>query len=94
MELFPNTKHPIIKTLSKRQENRVWEFLSSEMFMRNSEFYDKMMVGTNEIPTGSVYSIGFCIIESFKTNSPQANDEKLIDMISGQILLLCKYDEE
>lgn len=92
-ELFPNTKHPFIKTLSKEQEKRVWGLIKLEMNVRNSEFNDKMMDGTKEIPTGSVYSIGFNIIESFKINNPQIDDKELIDMTPEQILLLSKYDE-
>lgn len=92
-ELFPNTEHPFIKTLSKEQENRVWRLIKPEMHLRNSELNDKMMSGTNEIPTGSVYSIGFSIIESFKINNPKVDDKELIDMTPEQILLLSKYDE-
>jgi uncharacterized protein YjaZ len=77
-ELFPNTKHPFIKTLSNKQENRVWNLIKPEMYVRNSGLNDKMMSGTNEIPTGSVYSIGFNIIESFKINNPQISDKELI----------------
>jgi len=92
-ESFPNTKHPFIKTLSKDEENRVWGLIKPEMNERNSELNDKLMAGTNEIPTGSVYSIGFNIIESFKINNPQINDKELIDMDAKQILLLSKYDD-
>jgi len=63
------------------------------MHDRDSELNDKMMSGTHEIPTGSVYSIGFNIIESFKMNKPQISDKELIDMTPEQILLLSRYDE-
>jgi uncharacterized protein YjaZ len=92
-ELFPNTKHPFIKSLSKEQENKVWGLLRPELYFRNSQLNDKMMSGTNDIPTGSVYSIGFSIIESFKKNNPQIDDNELIDMTPEQVLFLSKYDE-
>ncbi len=91
-KLFPDTKHPFIKTLHKDQEKRVWKLIKPDMHDRASELNDNMMSGTNEIPTGSVYSIGFNIIESFKTNNPQISDKELIDMTPEQILLLSKYD--
>lgn len=92
-ELFPDTKHPFIKSMSKEQETKVWGLLKPELHLRNSKLNDKMMSGTNDIPTGSVYSIGFNIIESFKKNNPQIDDKELIDMTPEQILLLSKYDE-
>jgi uncharacterized protein YjaZ len=92
-ELFPNTKHPFLNNLNKKQESGVWNLIKPELHVRNSELNDKMMSGTNEIPTGSVYSIGFHIIESFKTNNPQISDKELIDMTPKQVLLLSKYDE-
>lgn len=85
-ESFPNTKHPFINSLSKEQENKVWGLLKSELHVRNSHLNDKMMSGANDIPTGSVYSIGFSIIESFKKNNPQIDDNELIDMTPEQIL--------
>lgn len=63
------------------------------MHVRDSEINDKLMSGTHEIPAGSIYSIGFNIVESFKINNPQISDRELIDMTPGQILLLSKYDE-
>jgi len=92
-ELFPDTKHPFIKTLDKDREERVWALIKFEMHTRDSELNDKLMSGTHDIPTGSVYSIGYNIIESFKINNPQITDRELIDMSPDQILLLSKYDE-
>ena len=92
-ELFPNTIHPILNTLSKEQENRIWNLIKPEMNIRNSELNDKISYGTKEIPTGSVYAIGFSIIESFKKNNPHIDDKELIDMTPEQILFLSKYSE-
>jgi len=92
-ELFPDTKHPFINKLNKEQQKRVWRRIKPELNVRNSEFNDKMMNGTNEIPTGSVYSIGFSVVESFKKNNLQIDDKELIDMAPKQILLLSEYDK-
>lgn len=79
--------------MSKEQEDRVWNIITPEMHVRNSVLNEKLMSGATEIPAGSVYSIGFSIIESFKKNNPQISDRELIDMTSEQILSLSKYEK-
>ncbi len=93
MEYFPDNHHPFLKALSKEQENWIWNIIKPEMHVRNSGLNDKIMSGTKEIPTGSGYSIGFSIIESFKINNPQISDKELIDMTPEHILFLSKYDQ-
>lgn len=92
-ELFPDKHHPFINALSKEQEIRIWNIIKPELPLRDSELNDKIMSGSSDIPTGSGYSIGFSIIESFKTNNPQISDKELIDMTPIQILSLSKYNE-
>lgn len=91
--LFPETKHPFIKALSDKELKQVWNIIKPEIHVRNSGLNDQLMVGTKEIPTGSVYSLGFAMIESFKEINPQLGDIELIDMSPEQILLLSKFDE-
>ncbi len=93
IKLFPDKYHPFINALSKEQENRIWNIIKPELHFRDSDLNDKIMSGTGDIPTGSGYSIGFSIIESFRTNNPQISDKELIDMAPEQILSLSKYDE-
>ena len=92
-ELFPNDFHPFINMLTESQEKRIWELIKPEMNKRNSEMNDNIMYGTDEIPYGTVYAIGFNIIESFKTNNSKINDKELIDIKPEQVLFLSKYDE-
>jgi len=92
-DLFPNTRHPFINALSDEETKSAWNIIKPELHVRNSRLNDQMMAGSKEIPTGSVYSIGFAIIESFKTNNPQIGDKALMDMSPEQILLLSKFDE-
>ena len=92
-ELFPETKHPFIKALSDKELKRVWNIIKPEIHIRNSGLNDQLMAGTNKIPTGSVYSIGFALIESVKKNHQQIGDKELIDMSPEQILLLSKFDQ-
>jgi uncharacterized protein YjaZ len=52
---------------------------------------DQMMVGNEEIPYGSGYTIGFNIVEEFKRNNPKIKDSVLIDMKPERILELSSY---
>ena len=92
-ELFSFDNHPFINMLTGSQEKRIWDSIKPELNKRNSEMNDKMMYGTEDIPYGSVYSIGFNIIESFKKNNSQISDKELLDMTPEQIMLVSKYDE-
>ena len=92
-ELFPNTIPFYINMLTENKEKRVWNLIKPELNKRNSEMNDKMMIGTDEIPVCSGYTIGFNIIEAFKKNNPQINDKELIDITAEQILFLSKYDD-
>ena len=92
-ELFPFGNHPFINTLTEDQEKSVWNQIKPELNNRNSKMNDKMAYGSKDIPYGSVYSIGFSIIRSFKKNNPKITDIELIDIPAEQILHLSKYDK-
>ncbi len=91
--LFPNAIIPWFNMLTEDEEKRVWNLIRPELNVRNSKMNDNMMIGTEEIPYASGYTIVFSIVESFKMNNPQISDIGLIDMKPEQILLLSKYDE-
>jgi uncharacterized protein YjaZ len=91
--LYPETRHPFLKRLKSDQENTVWNLLKPELRKENSFMNDQLMSGADNIPTGSVYSIGFNIIESFKSNNPHISDLELIDMNPEQVLMLSKYED-
>ncbi|MFC2103555.1 DUF2268 domain-containing putative Zn-dependent protease [Bacteroidota bacterium] len=92
-ELFPNTTPFYINMLTENQEKKIWNLIKPELNNRKSDMNDNMMIGTDEIPVCSGYTIGYNIIKSFKMNNPQINDRELIDITPEQILLLSKYDE-
>lgn len=92
-KIFPNTNHPFINMLDKKNEKRIWNLIKPEMNQRNTNMNDKIFYGTEFIPYGSVYTIGSNIIELFKKNNPETNDAELIDMSPKEILYLSKYDE-
>ena len=77
----------------RENEQRIWNLIRPEMDQRNTGINDKIFYGTDDIPYGSVYAIGFNMIKSFKRNNPEVNDEELIDMSPEEILRLSKYDD-
>ena len=92
-EIYPITDHPYVNKLDKIIEKRVWNLIKSEMNERNTTINDKIFYGARDIPVGSVYTIGFNIISSFKANNPEITDTELIDMSPKEILYLSKYDD-
>lgn len=92
-EIYPNTNHPFIKILDEESMLRIWNLIKPEMNKIDTDMNDKIMYGTKDIPYGSVYAIGFKIVESFKKNNPLVNDQELIDIAPTKILLQSKYKE-
>lgn len=88
MGLFPNANHPFLNRLSKAEEKRIWNLIKPILNNRKSTATENLYYGTNEIPFGSVYAIGYSIVESFKKNNPELKDNELIDISPEQILLL------
>ena len=91
--LFSDVDHPFINMLDEKDEARIWDLIKPDMNRRDSDMNDMLYYGTKNIPFGSVYAIGFNIIESFKKNNPQITDQELIDISPEIILLQSKYDE-
>jgi len=92
-EIYPITDHPFINKLDKKNEKRIWNLIKPELNKRNTSINNKIYYGTKDIPLGSVYSIGYNLIKSFKTNNREITDTELIDMSPKEILYLSKYDE-
>jgi uncharacterized protein YjaZ len=93
MELFPNDSHPFLKKLTEAQERKIWNLILPDLNKRNSPTNDKIMYGTNEIPYGSVYAIGFSIIKAFRKYNPHISTKKLLDLSAEQVLIMSKYNK-
>ena len=92
-KLFPDSGHPFTNMLDEKTELRIWNLIKPEMNKIDADINNKIMYGTKDIPYGSVYAIGFKIVESFKKNNPLINDRELIDISPKEILLQSKYEE-
>ncbi len=93
-EIFSNTPHPFLNMLEGEKEKHIWNLIKSDMYQRDAELNDKIFYGTEDIPYGSVYAIGFNIIQSLKENDPGILDAELMDMSPVEVLYLSQYDQK
>jgi uncharacterized protein YjaZ len=91
--LFPNIDMPHTKMIDENKERLVWDLIKPELNNRKSEMNDLMMIGNEDIPACSGYTIGFNIVELYKRNNQNVHDSLIIDIEPEQILFLSKYDE-
>lgn len=91
--LFPNIDIPHTKMIDENKERFVWDLIKPELNNRKSEINDLIMIGNEDIPRCSGYTIGFNIVELYKGNNQSVHDSMIIDIEPEQILFLSKYDE-
>ena len=91
--LFPKIDMAHTKIIDEEKERFVWNLIKPELNNRKSEMNDLMMIGNENIPAASGYTIGFNIVELYKRNNQNVHDSLIIDIEPEQILLLSKYDE-
>ena len=77
---------PATKYLTTEQETFVWDLIKPELNEKGSERILKVMYGTENIPFGSGYAIGYGILKAFKENNPTDTDLKTIDLEPKKIL--------
>jgi len=90
--LYNNVSNPWTKMVNEKQEKKVWKIIEPELFQRGHEIINKVMFGSDNIPFGSGYTIGFNIVESFKKNNPKYSDKEIIDLKPEEILKMSKYE--
>jgi len=89
-EIYPVADHPFINKLDNVVEKNIWNTIKPEMNKRNTGINDKLFNGSGDIPVGSVYSIGFNILKSFKTNNPEIAGTELIDLSAREVLYMSR----
>ncbi|MBI9039470.1 MAG: hypothetical protein JEY97_15160 [Bacteroidales bacterium] len=90
--VYPDKNITWTSIINKETENRVWEIIKTDLDMRGHTICDKVMMGTNEIPFASGYTIGFNIVQSFKENNPEFSDIEIIDFTPNKILNMSEYE--
>lgn len=91
--LFPDTSNPFINILDEKNMERIWNLIKPEINRRNTDMNEKLYYGTDDIPYGSIYAIGFETVESYKKNHPLITDQILIDITPEEILQGSKYNK-
>ncbi|WP_372652505.1 DUF2268 domain-containing putative Zn-dependent protease [Draconibacterium sp.] len=92
-QLYPEVNSPWTNMINQVEEKKVWKIIKPELNKRETKMNDLMMIGNDEIPYCSGYTIGFNIVKKFKENNPNINDKSLIDMEPEIILELSEYEK-
>jgi uncharacterized protein YjaZ len=90
--LYQDFEVPWTKNLTEAQEKHVWSIIKNEIFEKGHFRINKVMFGTDDIPFGSGYTIGFNIVRSFKKNNPNYSELDIIDMNAKKIFELSGYE--
>jgi uncharacterized protein YjaZ len=84
-ELYRDVSSPLTNFLTRDQESDIWRLIENEIFETGHERINKVMFGTDNIPFGSGYNIGFNIVRLFKEKNPDSLTRDLIDMDPNRI---------
>jgi len=91
-EQFNTVANPLTNFLSKNQEMEIWGLIKNEIFEKGHERINKVMFGTDKIPFGSGYNIGFNIVRLFKENNTDSMTLNLIDLDPKEIFERSGYE--
>jgi uncharacterized protein YjaZ len=89
--LYSNVTSPWTAMINREQERFVWKKIEPELFERGRGKINAVLLADPEIPAGSVYTIGFNIIRSFKQENPKYTDREIIDLKPEDIFKMSKY---
>jgi uncharacterized protein YjaZ len=92
-EQFNTVANPLTNFLSKSQELEIWGLIKNEIFEKGHERINKVMFGTDKIPFGSGYNIGFNIVRLFKENNTDSMTLNLIDLDPKEIYERSRYKD-
>jgi uncharacterized protein YjaZ len=65
-EQYTDVSNPLTKFLTRDQESEIWGLIKNEIFEKGHDRINKVMFGTDKIPFGSGYNIGFNIVRLYK----------------------------
>ena len=92
-ELYNTVTNPLTDFLTLEQESEIWMLIKNEIFEEGHERINQVMFGTDKIPFGSGYNIGFNIVRHFKENNPETVPQNLIDLDPEEILIRSGYND-
>lgn len=92
-EQYNTVSNPLTNFLTRDQEAEIWGLIKNEIFEKGHDRINKVMFGTDKIPFGSGYNIGFNIVRLFKENNSDSLTLNLIDMDPKEIFELSGYND-
>lgn len=92
-EQFNTVTNPLTNFLSKDQESEIWEQIKNEIFEKGHDRINKVMFGTDNIPFGSGYNIGFNIVRLYNEKNKSSMTQNLIDMDPKEIFERSEYED-
>lgn len=92
-EQYSTVSNPLTNFLTKDQESEIWGLIEDDIFEKGHERINKVMFGTDNIPFGSGYNIGFNIVKLFKENNSDSLNIYLLDMDPEEIFELSRYSD-
>lgn len=92
-EQYKTVSNPLTNFLTREQETEVWELIKNEIFGKGHDRINGVMFGTDKIPFGSGYNIGFNIVRLFKERNPATNTLDLMDMNPNEIFERSGYED-
>lgn len=92
-EQYSSFLNPLTNFLTKDQESEIWGLIKDEIFEKGHDRINKVMFGTDKIPFGSGYNIGFNIVNLFKEKNTALVTLDLIDMNPKEIFEHSGYED-
>jgi uncharacterized protein YjaZ len=91
-KVHPDIDPPWLQVIGKEREEEIWGSIRGLLNKKDSELNSRIMVGDNEIPFGSGYTIGFNIMQDFTKNNPEVDIHQWTDMDFEKIFLKSNYE--
>jgi uncharacterized protein YjaZ len=92
-ELYKNVSSPLTNFLTRDLESEIWRLIAGEITEKGHDRINEVMFGTDNIPFGSGYNIGFNIVRLFKEKNPASLTRDLIDMDPDEIFENSGYED-
>ena len=92
-EQYSTCSNPLTSFLTKDQEYEIWGLIKDEIFAKGHDRINGVMFGTDKIPFGSGYNIGYNIVRLYKEINPALLTTDLIDMDPKEIFEQSGYED-
>ena len=91
--MYPDIKAPWTNLFGSEKEKSVWYEMKRFLKSRDAQVVGRMSSGDKNIPIGSVYTIGFRIVQEFIKNNPDITMLEWTDVTAEDILANSRYED-